>query len=79
MNTYFLCDYCLDYICDGDDYIACECGMRWCSIRCAKYEGYINKKKSCSCHSCRDDHPGSINNYLYNLRQFVMDLTKDGN
>lgn len=79
MNIYFLCDYCSDYMCDDDDYITCDCGKRWCSIRCARYEGYINKKKSSSCDNCRDDQPGSLNNYLFNLRQFVLDLVQDGN
>lgn len=76
---YFLCDYCSDYICDADDYVACKCGMRWCSIRCAKYAGYKDKKKSSSCDHCSGDKPGSLNNYLFNLRQFMLDLVQDGN
>lgn len=77
MDTYFLCDYCSDYICDGDDYLACECGAKWCSTRCAHYDGYISRKKSSTCDNCCDDSPGSINNYLYHLRYFIVDLVKD--
>lgn len=67
MDTYFLCDYCLDYISDGDDFITCDCGLYWCSIRCAKYQGYLNRKISSSCDFCRDDNPGNLQNYLLYL------------
>jgi hypothetical protein len=70
MDTYFQCDYCSDYVADGDDFITCDCGLRWCSIRCAKYHGYLNKKTSSSCDSCRDDNPGNLQNYLlYVIKQ----------
>ena len=69
-NSFFLCDYCLDYVCDADDFVSCDCGLRWCSIRCAKIEGYYNKKTSSSCDFCRDE-PGNISNYLYTLDQFI--------
>lgn len=70
MSNYFLCDYCSDYICDSDDFIACDCGLRWCSIRCAKLEGYQDRKRSSTCDYCRDE-PGNITNYLFTLNQFV--------
>lgn len=67
MDTYFKCDYCYDYINSSDDFIKCDCGLRWCSKRCARLHGYLNKKTSSTCDFCRDNSPGSINNYLFLL------------
>lgn len=76
MDIYFLCDYCSDYICGADDYITCDCGQRWCSTRCARFHGYLNRKSFSSCKSCRNTDDDSRCN-LFNLRCFVLDLVKD--
>lgn len=78
MDTYFICDYCSDYVCDADDYITCDCGQLWCSVRCARLHGYLNRKTSSSCDSCRNTNSGSQYN-LFNLRSFIIDLVKNGN
>jgi hypothetical protein len=69
MDTWFKCDYCCDYIFSGDDFIKCDCGLRWCSTRCARLHGYLNKKTSSTCDFCRGDSPGSLINYLLLLAQ----------
>jgi hypothetical protein len=53
---YFHCEYCSDYVSDSDDFVECDCGSQWCSIRCAKYDGYVDKKSSSSCDFCRQDN-----------------------
>ena len=76
MDISFLCDFCSDYILADDDYITCDCGKKWCSTRCAKYHGYVNRKTSSYCNFClRDDDDNGL--YLFNLRHFIIDLVKD--
>jgi hypothetical protein len=58
------CDYCLDIMLDGDDILECDCGLKWCSLRCARLNGWFNKKTSSTCDFCRNDSPGSLSNYL---------------
>jgi len=73
--NYFLCDCCSDYLCDTDDYIRCDCGKRWCSVRCAKIHGYLNRKTLSSCGFCRKEKDD--NDFLQNfLRIFILDLIK---
>ena len=64
MDTYFKCDYCRDYVFEDSDFIECDCGLKWCSTHCARLNGYLNCKTSSTCDYCRDDSPGSLNNYL---------------
>ena len=65
MNISSLCECCSDYISPDDDYIACNCGRKWCSIRCAKHHGYVDRKKSSYCDLCK------IN--LFNFTDLIKD------
>jgi len=71
---FFLCDYCSDYISDDCDYIQCECGHHWCSIRCAKYHGYVDRKRHSYCNFCTDKDDTCS---LFNLRHFLIGLVND--
>lgn len=50
MNT-SLCNCCKGNL--EDDYIVCDCGVCWCSVRCARKENYKRTKKKSSCNNCR--------------------------
>lgn len=58
-----ICDYCSDYICKDCDYIICDCEKKWCSIRCARLDGYLNRKSYSFCNYCVNLHNFDI---IYN-------------
>jgi hypothetical protein len=71
---FFHCDYCFDYIASDVDHLVCACGRRWCSIRCAKLEGYQDRKTTSCCRFC-DGKTDNFNDLLY----FSFDLRDNEN
>ena len=54
MSNYLMCCYCKDYF-DEDNGVICDCGKKWCSVRCARLDNYLNRKKKSSCNFCRKE------------------------
>jgi len=74
-DKYVQCHYCRDAVCLADDYVECICGLVWCSVRCARHDGYTSKKRNSSCNSCRKD---DNNDHGLFMKEFNYDCHPNG-
>lgn len=79
---FFPCDGCGETICDCGSYERCndECGRRWCDMKCAKADGFINEDEDGeldggSCKFCRNEDVEDSPLLYFILKHFS--LTKE--
>lgn len=73
---FFPCDYCHESICDCGDYKRCECGRRWCDLKCAEKDGYVQEdedgeEKSCS--FCRNEAAEDSDLFNFLLKKYNLE------
>lgn len=81
---FFPCDRCGESICDCGPYERCSdnCGRRWCSMECAKADGYNpddEERQDDSCNFCRleDVEDGPLLHFVLKLHNMTLEQAKE--
>jgi hypothetical protein len=71
---YLTCNYCEKTFNDCGYYVSCDCGMHWCSDKCAIKDKYKLKKKTdeSSCKYCREEDFNDVTLLKYALKELKL-------
>lgn len=73
---FFPCDYCGESICDCGRYTKCECGRRWCNMKCAGQDGFSQVEDGeWTCSFCRNEEFEDSTLLSFLLKRY--DLTRE--